>query len=151
MIDLVYSLPDMKATENLAGRLAPCLKRGDILALQGPLGAGKTAFARALLHTLGVRGDVPSPTFTLMQNYDLPAFTLHHFDLYRLKSEDELDELGWDEALADGVSLIEWPERCAGRLPSEVLLLQFTIDDANNRICTLRPQGDWGKRLQAAP
>jgi tRNA threonylcarbamoyl adenosine modification protein YjeE len=144
----MITLPDMAATENLARKLAPILRRGDSLALQGELGTGKTTFARALLQALGITGEVPSPTFTLVQIYESPKTPIHHFDLYRLKSISELDELGWDEALATGVALIEWPERAEGRLTGDVLTLRFTLDTAGNRHCTLIPQGNWTDRLE---
>jgi tRNA threonylcarbamoyladenosine biosynthesis protein TsaE len=151
MIALHNALPDMTATEILAARLAPYLRRGDMLTLQGPLGAGKTAFARALLRVLGVEGEVPSPTFTLIQTYDTADFTVHHFDLYRLKSEGELDELGWDDLLSDGVTIVEWPERCHDRLPGDYLLLQFSMDEKNNRFCDLQPFGAWVERIGDTP
>ena len=141
-------LSDMAATEALAARLTPHLQRGDMLALHGQLGAGKTAFARALLRALGVTGEVPSPTFTLVQLYDLPALSVAHFDLYRLRSAEELDELGWDDACFDGVTLVEWPERAAGRLPQDRLALHFGMDDQGGRCCILEPYGTWAQRLQ---
>ncbi|MFY9287766.1 MAG: tRNA (adenosine(37)-N6)-threonylcarbamoyltransferase complex ATPase subunit type 1 TsaE [Alphaproteobacteria bacterium] len=144
-------LPTLEATSALARRLAPQLMQGDLLALKGDLGAGKTTFARALLQEMGVMGDVPSPTFTLVQSYDPPPFAVHHFDLYRLKTADELDELGWDEALTEGVSVVEWPERAEGRLPKDYLLLRFTMDDKKSRHCTLEPHGLWLERMKEIP
>ena len=96
----------------LASRLALFLKAGDVIALSGPLGAGKTTFARALVARLGGEGEVPSPTFALMQRYETPRLTLTHCDFYRLEPA-ELDELGLDDALSEGAVLIEWPERAA--------------------------------------
>ena len=142
---LRITLPDIQATEQLAQHLAPSLKSSDVIALYGDLGAGKTTLARALIHALGVTGDVPSPTFTLLQTYDAPLFTLTHFDLYRLKSADELDELGWDDALASGVVLVEWPERAGGRLPHDYLELHIG-QDATGRFCTLTPHGTFTGR-----
>jgi tRNA threonylcarbamoyl adenosine modification protein YjeE len=89
-------LADLAATQALAAAIEPHLRVGDLLALRGDLGAGKTEFARALLRARGVTGDVPSPTFTLLQTYETPGLLISHFDLYRLKSSDELEELGWD-------------------------------------------------------
>lgn len=111
------TLDNLAATEALAARLAALARAGDALLLEGPLGAGKSALARAFLRAAA--GDpaleVPSPTFTLVQSYDLPGgTTAHHFDLYRLSGPDGLLELGWDEARA-GIVLVEWPERL-GRL-----------------------------------
>ena len=88
------------------------LKAGDVIALSGPLGAGKTTFARALITRLGGAGEVPSPTFALMQRYETPHLTLTHCDFYRLEPP-ELDELGLDDALSEGAVLVEWPERAA--------------------------------------
>src|SRR5471030_2545552 len=98
---------------DIAAALAP----GDLVTLSGDLGAGKTAFARALIRHLA--GDetveVPSPTFTLMQSYELPRFNLVHADLYRLAGPGELAELGFEEAGEDAVTLLEWPDRAAGQ------------------------------------
>jgi len=149
MISSPIFLPDLSATEAAAGRLAPHLRRGDMLALQGPLGAGKTTFARALLRALGVNEDVPSPTFTLLQTYDTPHFTVYHFDLYRLEKEAELIELGWDDALADGLVLAEWPERAERHLPKNRLGLHFTFDAKGNRTLTFGPRGEWVERLES--
>jgi len=116
---VTIDLPDEAATGELARRLAPLLKTGDTIALRGDLGAGKTAFARALIRALaGGDEDVPSPTFTLVQGYDSPIGRIYHFDLYRVASPDELIEIGWDEALADGLVLVEWPERAGILLPA---------------------------------
>jgi len=142
------ALPDLAATVALAQKLAPDLRRGDALALAGPLGAGKTSFARALLRALGINEEVPSPTFTLVQTYATPGFTVSHFDLYRLRSAEELDELGWDDALADGVSVIEWPERAAGRMPVDALTLEFSLAGDGGRTCELRAVGTWQQRLR---
>ncbi len=131
-------LPDLAATEALAREIAPTLKKGDVIALYGDLGAGKTTFARALLHALGVTGDVPSPTFTLVQTYEINGLLISHFDLYRLKSSDELDELGWDDALHDGAAIVEWPERTGSRLPARHKEMHFMLDAAGARSLTVR-------------
>jgi tRNA threonylcarbamoyl adenosine modification protein YjeE len=149
MASLNIPLSDLAATKRLAQRLAPHLRKGDVLALDGVLGAGKTTFARALLQALGVEGEVPSATFTLVQNYDAADFPVFHFDLYRLKNEDDLDELGWDDALAEGMTVVEWPELGASRMPKNRLLLHFTVDAADRRHCALVPYGTWRARLQA--
>lgn len=140
------SLPDLAATEKLAREFVPLLRTGDLLALQGPLGTGKTTFARALLQALGVSGDVPSPTFTLLQTYETKRFPVTHFDLYRLKSAAELDELGWDDALTEGVTLVEWPERAADRLPEDRLTLHFALDAKGARSCRIEASGAWRQR-----
>ncbi len=106
-------LPDPESTESLARALAAALPAdagGWAILLQGELGAGKSTFARALLQSLGYDGVVPSPTYTLVEPYTLPAYSAYHIDLYRISSADELEFLGWSD-LQDGLKLIEWPER----------------------------------------
>jgi tRNA threonylcarbamoyl adenosine modification protein YjeE len=142
-----FMLPDLGALDDLAKLITPHLRKGDMLALHGDLGAGKTSFARALLQRLGVVGDVPSPTFTLVQTYEASGLLVSHFDLYRLKSPDELDELGWDDALADGVALVEWPERATGRLPEDRLALTFILAPDGTRRCVVEKNGSWATRL----
>ena len=119
-------LPDDAATARLGEDLAMALRPGDVLALSGDLGAGKTTLARGLIRALaGDPGlDVPSPTFTLVQSYDTRV-PVHHFDLYRLSSPAELDELGLEEALSDGAALVEWPERAGGRLPASAVHVEL--------------------------
>jgi len=92
--------------------------------------------------------EVPSPTFTLVQTYEAEGLMLAHFDLYRLKDASELDELGFDDALAEGVSLVEWPERAGHRLPENRLTLHFTVKGAEARQCTIEGGGDWPQRLK---
>jgi tRNA threonylcarbamoyl adenosine modification protein YjeE len=143
---LIIPLPDLAATERLAARIAPHLRRGDVVALEGALGTGKTTFARALLRTLDVPDEVPSPTFTLVQIYKTKNFPVYHFDLYRLKSSAELDELGWDDAAADGAVVVEWPERAENHLPWNRLTLRFEMNDKAERRCVIEPHGEWEKR-----
>ena len=140
-------LPDLAATGHLASRLAPLARPGDALLLQGPLGAGKSAFARAFLRAM--TGDpvleVPSPSFTLVQSYDLPAGgEAHHFDLYRLSGPADLEELGWDEARR-GIVLVEWPERLGHLRPAEALTLALAHGATEEaRVATL---DGWAGRL----
>ncbi len=112
-------LPDEAATVAFAEDVALCLAPGNVVALSGGLGAGKTTFARALIRAVAddPRLEVPSPTFTLVQTYALGRLPIAHFDLYRLAAPEELDEVGLDEALTSGAALIEWPERAGTRLP----------------------------------
>ncbi len=121
------TLENLAATEALAARLAGLARAGDALLLEGPLGAGKSALARAFLRAAA--GDpaleVPSPTFTLVQSYDLPGGrAAHHFDLYRLTGPDGLLELGWDEARS-GIVLVEWPERLGRLTPQGALRIEL--------------------------
>ena len=125
-------LPDETATERLAGRLAAMIGPGDVVALWGDLGCGKTSLVRALVRqALGDDlAEVPSPTFTLVQTYDLPMGILWHFDLYRIGAPDELEELGWDEARASGIAVVEWPDRLGPLLPADRLDIHLEFGDA---------------------
>lgn len=126
---LTFPLPDEAATVALAEDVAMCLAPGDVVALSGGLGAGKTTFARALIRAVAdePRLEVPSPTFTLVQTYTQGRLPIAHFDLYRLAGPGELDEIGLDEALLTGAALIEWPERAGARLPANRLDIAFAI------------------------
>jgi len=123
------TLPDEEATRRFATDLAGALEPGDLITLSGDLGAGKTAFARALIrHLAGNESiEVPSPTFTLVQSYELPRFTLIHADLYRVRNAAELAELGFEDVPEGAVVLMEWPDRAAGALPADRLDITFTL------------------------
>jgi tRNA threonylcarbamoyladenosine biosynthesis protein TsaE len=141
-------LSDETATAGLAAGLAGIAEAGDVIALQGDLGAGKTTLARAFIHARGVAGEVPSPTFTLVQVYEAGAVAIWHFDLYRLKSPEEAWELGIEEAFADGISLIEWPERLGSLLPDRRLeLTLFFGREPNARCAVLKGGSHWQSRL----
>jgi tRNA threonylcarbamoyladenosine biosynthesis protein TsaE len=124
-----FSLPNESATERLGVALAGALRLRDLVALKGGLGAGKTTLARAILRAAS--GDpaliVPSPTFTLVEVYDTPKGAFWHFDLYRLEAPEQVFELGWEEALAEGIVLIEWPERLGALLPPPAVAVTLTI------------------------
>jgi tRNA threonylcarbamoyladenosine biosynthesis protein TsaE len=141
------SLPDEQATAQLAARLAPALRGGDALLLSGPVGAGKSTFARALIRTLmgNPDEDVPSPSFTLVQTYDAPGLTIWHVDLYRLSGPDAVAELGLDAAFDQALCLIEWPDRLGALAPPGALTLAF--DGADPRSVTLSGPADWQSRL----
>lgn len=133
-------LPDLEAVTRFAATLAPHLRTGDVLRLEGELGVGKTTFTRALIAALaGTEVEVPSPTFTLVQHYDLPPFTLYHFDLYRIKHSAELLEIGLEQALQEGVSIIEWPEIAASFLPPESLTIRLSFAEQGRHAELLAP------------
>jgi tRNA threonylcarbamoyladenosine biosynthesis protein TsaE len=113
------SLPDERATDELGATLAARLRVGDVVGLKGELGAGKTTLARAILRAAAEdpRLIVPSPTFTLVEVYETPRGSFWHFDLYRLEAPEQVFELGWEEALAEGIALVEWPDRLGPLLP----------------------------------
>ena len=139
------------ATAALAGRLAPHLRAGDVVALAGAIGAGKTTFARGLIAALGGGEEVPSPTFTLVQVYDVAPAPVWHFDLYRLTAPDDVLELGLDEALGEAIALIEWPDRLCALLPPDRLdvALDFVADATDLRVARLAGAGAWAARLAA--
>src|SRR5450759_5475300 len=123
------ALADEKATRRLMVDIAGAIEPGDLITLSGDLGAGKTTFARALIrHLAGDESiEVPSPTFTLMQSYELPRFPLVHADLYRLSGPGELAELGFDDLPEGAVTLLEWPDRAAGHLPPNRFDVALTL------------------------
>jgi tRNA threonylcarbamoyladenosine biosynthesis protein TsaE len=135
--ETILTLEDEAATAELGARIAAALAPGDVVALSGELGAGKTALARAILRARGVTGHVPSPTFTLVQAYETPGFTVHHFDFYRIERASELSELGLDDALEGGAALIEWPER---GMPTHLSAEALKI--------ALEPTGETTRRLR---
>lgn len=130
----------------LAAALATTLRAGDTIALSGDLGAGKSTFARALIRALGWGGEVPSPTFTLVQSYDPPdvAVPVWHVDLYRLGGPDDADALGLFET--DAALIIEWPERLGNRLPADALRLQISGSGDAPRHLTWGPCPAWEGR-----
>jgi tRNA threonylcarbamoyladenosine biosynthesis protein TsaE len=146
---IVVDLPDEAATAALASRVAALVVPGDIIALKGDLGAGKTSFARAFIRARGdAHEEVPSPTFTLVQIYQTDAVAIWHFDLYRLDAAEEAWELGIEEAFASGVSLIEWPERLASLLPQRGLEITLDFGDRpHTRRAFLVSDAGWWSRL----
>ncbi len=146
---LAIELPGEGATAALAGRFAGLARRADVIALRGPLGSGKTSFARAFIRArFGTREEVPSPTFTLVEIYGPSPPLVWHFDLFRLARPAEVWELGIEDALADGISLIEWPERIGDLLPRERLDIEFAFGaDADARTAILAPSSGWTGRL----
>jgi tRNA threonylcarbamoyladenosine biosynthesis protein TsaE len=140
-------LADAEATEKLGRALAGVVRHGDVIALFGGLGAGKTTLARGILLGLGHDGDVASPTFPIVQTYAPPDTRLPvwHVDLYRIEQVQELEELGLDEARQEGVLLIEWPERLPALWP-ESLRLRLEAGDAEGRALTAEVPAAWGDR-----
>ena len=136
---------DEKEMAALAARFGKSLKTGDIVALNGDLGAGKTSFARALIRSeLGQETEVPSPTFTLVQTYDFPLCPLYHYDLYRLDDPEEIWALGFGEACMSGICLIEWPEKAGDNLPENHIDITIHKMDkeTQRRIVITRPKKD---------
>jgi len=141
-------LPDEAATARLGQAIAAALRTGEAVCLSGPLGAGKSTLARALVRALTTPDEeVPSPTFTLAQFYEGPRLKVAHFDLYRLSQPDEAYEIGLDEALDDGAVVIEWPERLQGDLPPDRLDVEIApAGAAEGRRVRLTPHGAWEGR-----
>lgn len=115
------TIADEAAISALARAIAILARPRDVITLAGTLGAGKTAFARAFIAARGGGAEVPSPTFTLLQVYDTADAAIYHFDLYRLENPEDAFEIGIEDAFADGISLIEWPDRLGRYLPRERL------------------------------
>lgn len=129
-----YLMTSADDTGDLARRIGGLLRPGDTILLDGPVGAGKTHFARSLIQSLlDVPEDVPSPTFTLVQTYDTRAGEIWHADLYRLTAPDEVVELGLTDAFADAICLIEWPDRLGDLAPDTALHLRFTTTGEDSR------------------
>lgn len=133
---ITLRLADADATTRLAAGIAPLLHPGDVILLNGPIGAGKTHFARSLIQTrlaaAGRMEDVPSPTFTLIQTYEADGTEIWHADLFRLTDPDEAAELGLEEAFTEAICLIEWPDRLGGLRPAQALELTLTPDAASD-------------------
>jgi tRNA threonylcarbamoyl adenosine modification protein YjeE len=151
-------LADEAATRGFAARLASYLEPGDLIALEGDLGAGKSTLARALLRALGVEGEIPSPTFTLFQQYDTAYLPVAHVDLYRIEDDGEIEELGLEDALDFGALLVEWPARLgrgfeANRVKGR-LDIALTLDDATEdpavekRKLAATGHGGWAAKLE---
>jgi tRNA threonylcarbamoyladenosine biosynthesis protein TsaE len=141
-------LSDEAATGRLAAVIAAIAEPGDVIALKGELGVGKTTFARAFVRARGIRDEVPSPTFSLVQVYEAGSATIWHFDLYRLRSPEEAWELGIEDAFGDGISLIEWPERLGPLLPDRRLEITLLFGSGPNaRRATFSGGTEWQPRL----
>ena len=139
-------LPDPDATERFGQRLAKLLRAGDVIAVFGDLGAGKTTLSRGILRGLGHDGDVASPTFSIVQPYDELSPPVWHVDLYRIEAPEELAELALDEALADGALVIEWPERLGDALWPQALRLHLAGAGEGARALTALVPPAWEAR-----
>jgi tRNA threonylcarbamoyladenosine biosynthesis protein TsaE len=148
---MTFQLRDVGATQRLAAALADICAVGDIIALHGDLGAGKTCFSRFFVHALGVEEEVPSPTFTLVQTYPLAnhsAEAIWHFDLYRIGNPAEAYELDIEDAFDTGISLIEWPENLGELMPEQHLQIKLAFaEDEGARTATLEVPRDWVERM----
>ncbi|WP_421846892.1 tRNA (adenosine(37)-N6)-threonylcarbamoyltransferase complex ATPase subunit type 1 TsaE [Novosphingobium sp.] len=145
---MIIPLPDLAATDALARRIATLLHPGDVVALSGGLGAGKTTLARAIIAALGYAGEVPSPSFAIIEVYDPPALRLRvvHADFYRLEDPEEVAELGLDDYRADAVLIAEWPEH-AGGFAQEPACLSIRLEILENeRVAIVEAGPDWLER-----
>ena len=138
-------LKDEDATAELGARLAGVAEPGDVISLSGPLGVGKTALARGFIGALGHQGDVPSPSFAIVQPYEELAPPVWHVDLYRIEQAVEIDELGLDSA-ADAVLIVEWPERAGDNAWPEALVLSLDFASEGQRILTAKVPPSWEGR-----
>ncbi|MBA4763411.1 tRNA (adenosine(37)-N6)-threonylcarbamoyltransferase complex ATPase subunit type 1 TsaE [Sphingomonas sp.] len=144
----MIALADAAATEAFGRALAERVRPGDVVALSGPLGAGKTSIARGLLAALGLEGEAPSPSYAIVQPYAPPevAFPVLHVDLYRIDDPDEAEELGLDDGRADLLLLVEWPERLPDSVWADALVLTLTIETDGSRALTARVPAAWKDR-----
>ena len=138
-------LEDEAATARLGADLATMVRAGDIITLSGPLGVGKTALARGFIMALGHEGDVPSPSFSLLQPYEGLEPAVWHVDLYRIEDPSEIEELGLDAA-ADAVLLVEWPEKAGAAWWANALALSLDFGEGNERILTAKVPPSWDGR-----
>lgn len=137
-------------TTALASKIAPLLEAGDVVLLEGALGAGKTTLARGLIRAYSGAAEIPSPTYALVEIYEGAKGALWHFDLYRLDSPGDVWELGLEEALSEGICVIEWAERVAALLPDDALRLVITIAGKNKRELKIFAPENWVNRLNRA-
>jgi len=138
-------LQDEDATASFGAQVARLVRAGDIITLSGPLGVGKTALARGFIAALGHKGEVPSPSFSIVQPYDDIEPPVWHVDLYRIESHSEIEELGLD-AIADGVLLVEWPERAGENAWPDALRLSLAFAQNGERNLTAQVPPAWEER-----
>lgn len=144
-----YDLPDLAAMDRLGAAIAARLRAGDVIALEGGLGAGKTTLARAVISALGYEGEVPSPTFTIIETYDAPPLSLPvvHADFYRLEEPGEVEEIGLDDYRAGAVLIAEWPDHAGGFDREPACLTILLESGGKGRIAFARPGTDWLGRM----
>ena len=147
-MEKVFISQDEIGTGEIARRCAHISKRGDVWALSGTLGAGKSVFARAFIKELTNASDVPSPTFTLVQMYDAGAYDVFHYDLYRLENPSEIFELNVEEAFFNAVNLVEWPEKMGSFAPRDMWRVNIGIEGNTRKITIIAPTDEKIKRLQ---
>ena len=142
LVERCFYLGSPDETECVAQTMASIVSAGDVLLLSGPIGSGKTVFARALIKSLlneaGLDEDVPSPTYTLVQTYIADKFEIFHADLYRLKSVEETMELGLEDAFDNAVCIVEWPDKLGGIRPNRAFELHFGLPAGSKTARTLR-------------
>lgn len=144
-----YELADLAAMETFGGEIAARLREGDVVALEGGLGAGKTTLARAIIASLGYAGEVPSPTFTIIETYDAPPLRVAvvHADFYRLDHPHEVEEIGLDDYREGAALIAEWPDN-AGGFDHEASCLSIRLETAEHgRIAVARAGADWLGRM----
>ena len=148
MAEAVLILADEAAMLELGHRLAQGARIGDVIALEGGLGAGKTTLARGILEALGLQEEAPSPSFAIVQPYDIPDVRLPvaHVDLYRLDGPEEVEELGLDDYLADSLLIVEWPDRLGEEAWPDALRLHIDIEPNGARRLTARVPDAWTER-----
>nr|QJR98198.1 tRNA (adenosine(37)-N6)-threonylcarbamoyltransferase complex ATPase subunit type 1 TsaE [uncultured Alphaproteobacteria bacterium] len=149
MFKIEFVCANEKDTEKLGEKLAGLAVQGDVFALFGTLGMGKSVLSRAFIQKLTNASEVPSPTFTLVQTYEAPDFDIYHFDLYRIKNPEEIFELAMEEALYQGVSLIEWPEKMGAYLPRDIFKIEITPFGSGRKIAIETADAKKQQRLAA--
>ncbi len=134
-LTLEFGLSDLAATEHWATRFAACLKPGMLVLLQGDLGAGKTTVVRAVLRALGVEGNIKSPTYPVLETYNVSSLYLYHFDFYRIKSHSELEDAGFRECFGGaGLCFVEWPEKAGNWLPAADVLIELRAEGEGRKL-----------------
>jgi tRNA threonylcarbamoyladenosine biosynthesis protein TsaE len=139
-------LKDESATLGFGRKLAGALRPGDVITLSGPLSAGKTTLVRGLLGALGHRGEVPSPSFAIVQPYEALGLPVWHVDLYRIESFSELEELGLEDIREEGALIVEWPEHAGAGAWPEALALSINVMDDDVRALTAKVPASWEER-----